>query len=111
GMTGWCSAWAGPRMFTNVRSDGGDSRHDVGDGFEQRGESRGGFGLRIGIAALLPRQREALGIEPGEQPSQQLVARHAPLGDQLAIAIDLLDAAVDRAVEGDWRKAADSQLR
>ena len=72
----------------------------------RRREAVGGLGLRIGIAALLPRQGEALGVEPREQPHQQLVVGHAPLGDQHAVLKDLLDAAVDRAVEGDRRQPA-----
>ena len=55
-------------------------------------------------------KREAPGVEPGEQPHQQLVAGHAPFGDQFAVLIDLLDAAVDRAVEGDRREPPGGEL-
>lgn len=58
------------------------SSRSIGQRIEERGEASHRLRLRIGIAALLPRESEALGIEPGEQPRQELVAGHPPFGDQ-----------------------------
>src|SRR5204863_490132 len=46
----------------------------------------------------------------GAQPHQQLVARHALLGDQIALLPDLLGAAMDGAIEGDGGEPPHRQL-
>ena len=87
-------------------------RYGVGKRVEQRREALPRLGLGIGGAVLaqLPRGGEAAGIEPGQQPHQQPVARHALLRDQSALLPDLLGAAVDRAIEGDGGEPPDGEL-
>ena len=98
-------------MFTNVHG------HelflgDVGQAFEQGGEARLRLGLRIGggVPVAFPGQGEALGVEAAEQPHQEAFARHALFADQLALMVDLLDPAMDGAVEGERGQAADGKL-
>ena len=106
---------------------------EVGQPVEHR--RKGGLrrGLRIGGAVLraFPWRGKAVRIEAREQmigsscppdrtenvrgdiltqSYQQAFARHAPLSDQLALMIDLLDPAMDRAVEGERGQAADREL-
>ena len=102
-------------MFTNVHSDEGYARlvfGDVRQAFEQGGEARLRIGLRIGGGVLVafPGESEALGVEAAEQPHQQPLARHALLADQLALMADLLDPAMDGAVEGERGQASDGKL-
>src|SRR5690606_37832727 len=88
------------------------SRRCVRQRLELRREAlaRGRLGIGGAVVAQLPRGGEAARVEPGEQPHQQLVARQALFGDQLAFVPDLLGAAVDRAIEGDRREAPDGEL-
>ena len=102
-------------MFTNVNSDGGkraSSFGDVGQAVEQGGEGRLCLRLGIGREVLVafPRQSKPLGVEAAEQPHQQPLARNALFADQFALVIDLLDAAVDGAVEGEGGELADREL-
>ena len=85
---------------------------EIGQPVEHRREGGLGGGLGIGGAVLraFPWRGKAVRIEAREQPHQQALARHAPLSDQLALMIDLLDPAVDGAIEGERGQAADREL-
>lgn len=58
----------------------------------------------------VPRGGEAARIEPGEQPHQQPVARHALLRNQIALLPDLLGAAIYGAIEGESGESPDREL-
>jgi hypothetical protein len=99
-------------MFTNVHSDEGFASlifGDIGEAVEQGREGGLSVALRIGggILVAFPGEGKALGIEAAQQPHQQPLARHALFADQLALVIDLLDPAVDGAVEGEGGEATD----
>ena len=75
-------------MFTMFTVTCGHARSGfggVGQVGEERWERPVHQALRIGFVAraALPRRGEAVGIEPGEQPHQQFLARHAAFADQL----------------------------
>jgi hypothetical protein len=99
----------GWRKFAKFAVTSGSGRR-VADRVEERREGGDGLGLRVGIAALFPRQREPLRVEPGEEPGQELVAGHPAFGDQNAVFKDLVDAALHGAVEHDRGQPADGKL-
>ena len=84
---------------SHSHSSGGTSaRLSRSAGIAFRACSRGSPAPRRGP---WPRRAEGQRIEPREKPGQQIIGRDSPLHDQLAVLVEALDPAVERAVPGD----------